>query len=286
MKHLTLSLILCFYLVGSAKSQDNPAQHKTTTKQKLVIGGLAVQQIASFAVQYKWWWKNDYKAFQFENDHFIDNYALGVDKAGHFYTSYLYFHSLNEIMKWADFSPKARRITSVVLPLAWAISIEIGDGFSSYGYSWEDLASNSLGIGYGFLQERFPYMRNFKFKMSYYPSSYFIDSGFKNWSLTEDYRRHCYWLSFDIHNLLPTKAQRFLPNFLNMAIGYGIDPNTPRWGTPNLRDLCIAFDWNLSSIKTKRKGAYALKELADYIHYPAPGIGKVQGEPSRFIILR
>jgi hypothetical protein len=39
-------------------------------------------------------------------------------------------------MKWAEFTPKARRITSVVLPMAWAISIEIGDGFSSYGYSW------------------------------------------------------------------------------------------------------------------------------------------------------
>ncbi|MES2779644.1 MAG: DUF2279 domain-containing protein [Bacteroidota bacterium] len=252
-----------------------------------MIGGLAVQQVASFGVQYKWWWKDDYHSFNFEPEGFINDYSLGVDKAGHFFTSYLYFHSLNEIMKWAEFSPKTRKITAVTLPLAWAVSIEIGDGFSNYGASWEDLVANSLGIGFGLLQEKYPYMRNFKVKMSYYPTSHFVNNEFKGWSLTSDYKGHCYWLSFDVHNLLPQKAQRYWPEFLNMAVGYGIDENTPRSDKPNLRDICISFDWNLSSsIKTKRKSTYAVKEVLDYFHYPAPGIGIVQGQPSRFILFR
>jgi hypothetical protein len=285
MKNRTLILFL-FFITSIANAQDSSSQNRLNTKQKLVIGGLAIQQVASFAVQYKWWWKDNYHSFQFEPDGFINNYALGVDKAGHFFTSYMYFHSLNEIMKWAEFTPKARRITSVVLPMAWAISIEIGDGFSSYGYSWEDLISNTMGVGFGLVQERYPYMRNFKFKMSYYPTAFYRDNGFKDWSLTSDYRGHCYWLSFDIHNLLPQKAQRYWPEFLNMALGYGIDPKTTRDQQPRLRDFGIAFDWNLSSIKTKNKSVYAVKELVDYFHYPAPGIGKVQGERGRFIFFR
>lgn len=286
MKRFAIILLLCFSFALIAKGQDSIAHHKLTSKQKWVIGGLAVQQVASFGIQYKWWWKDDYHDFAFEQDAFVDNYLLGIDKMGHFFTSYLYFHSLNELMRWADFSPKTRRITSVALPLAWAISIEIGDGFSTYGYSWQDLAANSLGIGFGLLQERFPYMRNFKAKMSYYPNSYYVNNGFNKWSLTSDYRGHCYWLSFDIHNLLPQKAKRYWPPFLNMAVGYGINPKESYNEQPHIRDFCIAFDWNLSSIKTKQKGTYVVKELLDYIHYPAPGIGKAQGQPTRFILFR
>jgi hypothetical protein len=286
MKYFTLTLLFCFLYTAPVKSQETPMHQKLTTKKKLVIGGLAVQQVASFGVQYKWWWKDDYHAFTFENDGFVNNYCLGVDKLGHFFTSYLYFHSLNELLTYADFSPKTRRITSVALPLAWAVSIEIGDGFSSYGYSWADLAANSLGVGFGLLQERYPAMRKVKMKMSYYPTARYTDNGFKDWSLTSDYMGHCYWLSFDVHNLLPQQARRYWPEFLNMAVGYGIDRNTPVEVPPHLRDFCIGFDWNLSCIKTKRKSTHVVKELLDYFHYPAPGIGKVQGEATRFIFFR
>lgn len=286
MKQLIHFILFCFVFVQTVYAQDSTSQQKLTRRQKMVIGGLAFQQVVSFGVQYKWWWKDDYHSFQFERDGFVDGYWLGVDKAGHFFTSYLYFHSLNELLAWADFSPKTRRITSVALPLAWAISIEIGDGFSSYGYSWEDLASNTMGIGLGLLQERYPYMRNFKVKMSYYPTAHYRNNGFKDWALTADYRGHCYWLSFDVHNLLPHKAQRYWPPFLNMAVGYGIDPKESYEVVPSMRDFCIGFDWNLSSIKTKNKSRYVAKELLDYIHYPAPGIGKAQDQSTRLIFLR
>ncbi len=278
-------LVIPALAFAQADSTSLPTSSKFTNKQKIFIGALAAQQVASFYVQYNWWWKNDYHSFNVEPDGFVNNYSLGVDKIGHFYTSYVYFHLLNETMRWADFSTKSRLITSTTVPLMWAISIEIGDGFSGYGYSWEDLGANTLGIAYGLLQEKVPYMRNFKFKFSYYPSQYYIDDHFKNWVLTDDYHSEFFWLSFDIHNLLPKPAKRYWPAFLNMAIGYGIDKNTPRYATPTRREFGISFDWNISSIKTKKKGAYLIKEMADYIHYPAPGVTKVQGEPASFKVI-
>jgi hypothetical protein len=287
MKNLLTILLLISSIISRAQLNDpSKKNNHLTTKQKVVIGGLVAQQAASFYVQYQWWWKGDYHSFNFEPDGFVNNYTLGVDKLGHFYTSYMYFHSLNEIMKWAEFSQKARMITSTALPLAWAISIEIGDGFSSYGYSWDDLIANTLGIGYGLLQEEVPFMQNFKVKFSYYPSKYFVDNHYQGWSLTSDYRSHFYWLAFDVHNLLPKSAKRYWPPFLNIAVGYGIDKNTPRNSLPTNREFGLSLDWNLTSIKTKNKSVALVRNIADYLHYPAPGVSKVQGEKPGFIFFR
>jgi hypothetical protein len=285
MRNIYFLFLLLLSLSSAAQQDTGYSTTGFTTKQKVVIGTLAVQQAASFYIQYKWWWKGDYHSFNFEPDGFINNYALGVDKLGHFYTSYVYFHLLSETFRWAHFSDNSRVIVSTALPLAWAISIEIGDGFSSYGYSWEDLTANSLGIAYGLLQDRVPYMRNFKFKFSYYPSQYFVDNHFNSWNLTNDYRSHFYWLSFDVHNLLPQPAKRYWPAFLNIAVGYGIDKRTDRNATPINREFGVSFDWNLSSLKTNNRTVYFAKEMGDYIHFPAPGTTKVQGEKTNYKVI-
>lgn len=277
-----LCLIIFLYCC-SAQAQDSTASHKPSTRQKIIVGGLAIQQVVSFNVQYQWWWRGNSHEFRFENDGFVNNYSLGVDKAGHFFTSYLYFHALNEVMRWGEFTPRTRLLTATILPFTWALSIEIGDGFSKdYGFSNTDLLANCFGLGYGFMQEKVPYLRNFKFKMSYYPTSYYIQNHYRGWSLTSDYRGHIYWLSFDVHNLLPKSAKRYWPPFLNIAAGYGIDKNTPQHDTPRNRQFAIGFDWNLSPIRTKNKGVHATKELLNYFHYPAPGISIVQGNAPEY----
>jgi hypothetical protein len=290
MKKILTGLLLLFVLTIQAQQYDSTATPQNFRLRKgVIIGGLAIQQTVSFYVQYKWWWKNNFHSFRFENDGMVNNYTLAVDKLGHFYTSYLYFHSLNEIMRWGGFSQRSRMITSTVLPAAWALSIEIGDAFSKdYGFSVADLTANYLGLGYGLVQERYPYFRKFNFKMSYYPTTFYSHNNYEGWSLTSDYRGHFYWLSFDVHGLLPKPAQRYWPAFLNIAVGYGIDKNGPRHEQPKYRDWGISFDWNLSAFKTKKKGLHAAKEIINYVHFPAPGAHKVQGQATEYewILLR
>jgi hypothetical protein len=189
-------------------------------------------------------------------------------------------------MKWGEFKPRTRLLTATILPFAWALSIEVGDGYSKdFGFSPTDLLANCAGLGYGFMQEKVPYMRNFKFKMSYYPTSFYTENHYKGWSLTSDYRGHIYWLSFDVHNMLPKSARRYWPPFLNIAAGYGIDKETPRTEQPTNRQFVIGFDWNLSPIPTKSKGMYAAKELLNNFHFPAPGISMVQGKSPEYKLL-
>lgn len=281
-------LFICVLLsVNLCYSQSDTLARKYVKVKKITVASLiTVQHLGSFYAFNNWWWKNQQRPFHFNNDKFFNNYTLGMDKLGHAFTSYMYFHGISEVMRWAEFSDKSRFITSTTLPLIWAVAIEIGDAHSDYGYSWHDLAANFTGLGLAVLQEKVPYARNFKFKMSYYPTQYFIDNNFSGWNIETDYRGHFYWLAFDVHNMLPKVKQRYWPKFLNLAVGYGIDRNANRFNPPTKRDFGIALDWNLSCFKTTKKTATLFKNLADNLHFPAPGLAKLTNEPARAILFR
>lgn len=262
--------------VNDSLTIAKPLKNQLNRKQKYILSGLAVHQLATFYLEYQWWWKGDYHPFVMSSDGGFNNYSLGIDKVGHFYTSYVYFKTLNELMKWGDFNPKTRLWVSTAIPFVWALSIEIGDGFSSYEFSPGDLAANTLGITYGLAQERYPYLKNFNFKYSYFPSQYFINNHFYQWRLTSDYGGHIYWLSADINNMLSKPAKRFWPKYLNLAFGYGIAD----WAAG--RKFCISLDWNLGAITTKNKTVQTVKNILDFYHYPAPGIKKIGNESFKF----
>lgn len=80
---------------------------------------------------------------------------MGVDKVGHIYTSYLYFNPLYNVMKWGGYDESTTMWVSVIVPALYAISLEIGDGFSHYEFAPDDLLANSLGLGYAVLNTQY-----------------------------------------------------------------------------------------------------------------------------------
>jgi hypothetical protein len=56
-----------------------------------------------------------------------------------------------------------------------------------------------------------------------------------------------------------------------MAVGYGVDRDSPMHKPIQDRAFAIGLDWNLGAWKVKNKTLHTVKQLADYIHYPAPG---------------
>ncbi|MFY8021498.1 MAG: DUF2279 domain-containing protein [Bacteroidia bacterium] len=251
-------------------------------RKRLIVGGLVMQQTASTILEYHWWWKDDYHRFNFESDGGFNNYSLGVDKIGHLYTSYFYYHAINEVMKYGNCSKKSRRIVSIAMPAIWALSVEIGDGFSSYNFSPEDLLANFIGIGYGVLQDEVPYLNNFKIKFGYFPSNYFRNNQFRNWSLTSDYNGHLYWFTADVHSLLNKPYKKYWPKGLNLGFAYGVDGFTEvdqlgYWVANRQiqRKFVIGLDWNLGAIQTKKQSVKTVLNIADYIHLPAPGIRRI-----------
>lgn len=232
-------------------------------KKSLVIAGLVVQQTGSTLIEYDWWWKGTAQPFHFEKDGFWNNYSLGLDKFGHAFTSYAFTVAINESMKWADFSEKTRLYTGIALPAFWALSIEIGDAMSPYGFSLTDLAANFSGIAYGTLQEKYPSLKNVMFKYSYYPAE-------RNFRLSERYDYHIYWLTFNMHNILPSGIGKYWPELINLAAGYGIEG----WNSapPLRREFMVGIDLNLQALKTKNKTLTAIRNSLDIFHIPMPGI--------------
>lgn len=288
-KRISISWVLvCIILGSNLNAQDTSVVNKQgfTPRQKWIIGGLVAQQAASFYIEYKWWWQHNYHPFNVEKAPAFNNYSLGLDKVGHFYTSYMYSNVLYEVMKWGKFKESTAEWVSLALPFAWALSIEIGDGYSDYGFDPKDLLANTLGIGYAFAQRKVPYLNNFKFKFSYFPSQFYRDRNYAGWSLTADYDGHIYWLTADVNNLLPKHAKRFWPKYLNLGFGYGItnfrpqDPSIPY--VPMVRDYHIGLDYNLSRIPAKKEGWQGIRNIVDYYHFPAPGFTKRGNESWKF----
>jgi hypothetical protein len=245
--------------------------------------------LATYTV-YEWWWEGDYHTFRFENDGFWNNYSLGVDKFGHFYTSYFYYNALREIILWGGYSSSTANWWGAGISLFYGLSYEIGDGFSAYSFSLADFTANALGVGYGLLQHQIPFLSNFIFKWSYYPSGKIPFD--RDYQLTDDYDGHIYWLSINVHNLLSETWQIYWPRFLNISLGYGgenISGHQPRFDNTHANNLqkparkfVISLDYNLSSLSTTTDTWTALKHIFDLFHYPAPGVRFIQGKSPTF----
>ncbi|MCX7984108.1 MAG: YfiM family protein [Bacteroidetes bacterium] len=257
-------------------------------RKPFITAGIAVHTLFTTYLEYKWWWEGNYHPFRFENDGFWHNYSLGVDKIGHFYTSYAYTTILYELFRWGGYSELTAQWWSSGISFFYALSIEIGDGFSTYAFSMTDLNANILGIGYAYLQRCVPFFNNFKFKWSYYPSG--IIPFDRHFRITDDYDGHLYWLTIDVYNLLPEKVKSYWVPFLNIAIGYGGEniSSRPHWvsGTPIYppgvpsRKFVIALDYNLATLPVDHDTWKALVRVLDLYHFPAPGIRKVLGKPA------
>lgn len=258
----------------------NDTSNSFISRKTAITCGIAIHSAFAIVLEYRWWWRDNYHAFDFQDEGFLDDYSLGVDKVGHFYISYFYFNALYNVMKWGGYDESTTMWVSVIVPALYAISLEIGDGFSQYEFAPDDLLANSLGLGYAVLNAKYPYLNNFKFKWSYIPTEKY--RGRLNYPITNDYDGHIYWLSFKIHNLLPELIKQYWPKFLNLAIGYGSQNASMGSSGPMKRKFAIALDYNLAELPLNGDTWDSLKNIFDLFHFPAPGLRYIEGERPQF----
>jgi hypothetical protein len=99
------------------------------------------------------WWKNSSRStFTVANERWFqeDTYAGGADKASHIFWGYLGSQVLQSAYRSVGKTPgQARALAFGVATLTGAL-IELGDGYSQYGFAWEDIAANTIGAGLAF----------------------------------------------------------------------------------------------------------------------------------------
>ncbi len=259
-------LLLTFFQTTTAQTAKSDSLN--TNKLIIVSGISAGAFIYAYGVQNNMWWKGEPSHFHtnWKQDW---NYALGSDKLGHFFFGNLVSTVYKNSFKWIGFRENESYLYAGLFTLSYQTFLEIRDGFSKeYGFSWGDFAANTLGSMYPYLQYNYPQLKNFNLKISYQPSSRFINGS--NAYIMDDYESTYHWLSIDLDNLLPKKWKKYFPGFINIAVGHSVT------GLDNLgsakHEFYIGLDWDLTAIKTKSKFIQAIIEILSKYHLPAPTV--------------
>jgi hypothetical protein len=235
------------------------------------VGGILVGSLIS---SYFDWWKDSAQPFHIVREGIFSDYSLGIDKIGHAYTSYFYFNTFRNVMLWGGYGESTALWWAAGTTAFFALSIEIGDGVSPYGFSFEDLAFNMGGLGLGMLRTAVPFLRSFDFKWSYVPRE-----GYR-WPprFTDHYDAHTYWLTVNMHRLLPESIGNIWPEFLQLAVGYGVDDNQTR------REGVLGLDFNLEIFPVSNPELRLLQETVDMIHIPAPAVKYTEGKTPKYYL--
>lgn len=176
-----------------------------------------------FVMENTWYRDREIVRFHFYDD---SRAYLQVDKFGHAFGAYVQSYTGYHWLRRSGMT----RMSAILYGASWGIllqtPIEIMDGIhEGWGFSWADMAANSLGSGLVIAQAALLDEQLIRFKFGYAPSRYAdLANGYLGSSapsrLLEDYNGHTYWLSIPLARLMPAQAPP-IPPWLCLAVGYG-----------------------------------------------------------------
>lgn len=224
MKKALLAILLIFSVL-SASSQDtlrDPAKVKRNVK--IVVGTeLALYAVSMTGLYFAWYADYPQSNFHFYNDNVE---WMQMDKIGHGVTSYLVGSFGYEMLRDAGLDEKRSIWLGGTLGLAFLTTVEVFDGFSSeWGFSWGDMAANTLGAGLFIGQQFLWHEQRITLKYSFHTTEFadyrpdVLGSNFLQQTI-KDYNGQTYWASFNFKSLFLNKESKF-PAWLNFAFGYG-----------------------------------------------------------------
>ena len=239
-----------------------------------LLGGIGVGVFGSaygiMIYQQNAWWKDQRVKFRILNDW---DYALWIDKIGHFYGTAIIAHGFSAALEGANVQAEANTWYSSALALSFQLFVEVQDGFGpQWGFSPGDATCDVLGASFPIFQYYYPYLNNFKFKFSYYPADLnkVNEVSGQTHIIIDDYAGQKFWLSMELNNMLPKKVADFWPDFLCIAVGMGVKNLDGSGG--GQRDFYLALDYDAETIPLYGKYWQFVKNTLNYFHFPMPGI--------------
>lgn len=260
--------------------QADSSQLQQRRLKPLLIGSAAGYSALQLGLYQLWYAQQPQTRFHFFND---TPQWMGVDKAGHSYSSFHLSRISAEALQWSGMPAKKAHLLGSLSGFLLMAPVELMDGFAAgYGASWGDLAANGVGsLLYGSQQLWWNETR-IRPKFSFHPTPFaaqrpsLLGDSFPS-QLLKDYNGQTYWLSVDIKKFLPEQSR--YPAWLNLAFGYGTHgmvyarPEQSREaGFQPLAQFYLSPDINFSQLKSKNKLLRLLLFVLDGIHLPAPAL--------------
>lgn len=179
-------------------------------RQAVIAGAVGATAAVSLLA---WWGQGFHSDFSVADEGWFGarTYSGGIDKLGHAWTSYVGMRLGTRALTWAGLPHRDAIRLAAGVGLGVGLGIEVLDGLSrggQYGFSWEDLAMNLVGTGFGVLMESRPELdRHLAFRLMY-------RSGDK-W-----YDRQVYVLAWRLSGL-PGVGRDNPLRYLEVLAGYG-----------------------------------------------------------------
>lgn len=183
----------------------------------------------------------------------------GADKLGHFWGTYVFADALSSIYQSYGYPSRQANIYGAFS--AWVVQgfMELGDATSpSQGFSWEDVAANTLGAAASMVMHRYPELdRKIDFRVEYV-----LETEVNG--LFDDYSNHYYSLvvKLDGFQEIPDNFLRYLEFHIGYYTrGYGDQDEA------NKRNLYTGISFNFSKLFFQAGMNKATKTL-EYLQVP------------------
>ncbi len=261
----------------------------------IATGGLAAAIGGFHIYQANAWWSNDRTRFHVIED---PDYQADFDKFGHTFGAYYGSHFFDEAFLWSGMDSAQATVFGAFAGALWEFYVEIEDGFAyQWGFSRGDAKSDILGATVYLATKRIPFLRNVSYKIMYFPSEKYLqnkpDIPGQSLNFIEDYGGQSYWLTFDIHGMLPEAAKPYWPSWLNLAAGaggYNLDSIDSSDGFSNIfrqrrKAWYIGLDYDLDKLIPESSSGFLnfIRRSLHYLHFPAPAY-RVYPDPRLFVL--
>jgi hypothetical protein len=97
----------------------------------------------------------------------------GIDKMGHAWSAHVMSDYITWRLQMLGYNGTESAITAALITGVAFLGVEIGDGFSHYGASYEDFVASSVGIAFSFLRNTVPGLHEkVDFRLQYVPTGH------------------------------------------------------------------------------------------------------------------
>jgi hypothetical protein len=211
-------------------------------------------------------WDYGEDGFHFANERWFqrDTKYGGADKVGHFWSSYGLSHLYSYVYRKWGYAEKEANLYGALSNLGVQTFMEVADGFSSQGFSYEDLIMNVAGAGIAYVWGKAPNLaRKIDFRMEYIPEFNSHDFGFST-----NYERQRFLVAIKADGFDFVKNPYL--KYLELHAGYYARGYKEYGSDDRRRYLYVGIGFNVSRLLQK----FVDTRVLDYIQIPYTSVRK------------
>jgi len=254
------------FLTSEQKILSEKGEFPTRGQKTLLLNAGSMAVIFVYGLS-QWDYGKD--GFHFENERWFerDTRYGGADKSGHFWSSYALSHLYSYVYRKWGYTEKEANLYGALSNLGVHTFMEVADGFSSQGFSHEDLIMNVAGTGVAYVWGKVPYLaKKIDLRMEYTPEFDSRDFGFPT-----NYERQKFLVALKADGF-DFISNRYL-RYLELHAGYyahGYKDYREGGSDDRRRHLYFGIGFNVSKLVQK----FVKTRVLDYFQIPYTSAGK------------